>query len=1072
MRVLLVTMGCVLGIAGATALGQPAELSLVVPDGITEIRAGQTVTVEVLVDQVFSPALLRSYQAQIEIVPGPGSTGSLVLADPRLPPDPNDAIFIDTDRPDWVFAGQPAFPVVNVELLRIGAAMFSGGVEVTSAKYCGTYIFEASADAEGDFQICFAPLPNTTLFDEFGNAIPYSVVPAGCLVITVLPPTATPSNDDCVDSNPISDGTTAFTTENGTTDGADLGMTCDEGNGVSIGQDIWFDHVATCTGLLTISTCDNATFDTRLAVYGTELPSCICPTDNTSLLACNDDAPGCGSGTSELSMPVTEGSCYTVRVGGVGAAEGTGSLTIMCSPDLCTNAVPVSVGTTTPGSTANTEVNDIGPDCGTGPVDSPGVWYSVTGTGNLMTASLCFGAAFDTRLTVYEGGCGALTCVADADDTCGNQESVSWCSTAGTEYLILVHGVAGASGPFGLEVTDQGCSDANACTTDACAGGACVHQNNFDDTLFCCAPATGDQTLIDDANPCTNDLCNPNTGIVNHTPIPDGPEPACDDGDLCTFDECQGGSCVNVDINGLSCTDDVDCPGDSNLCVGDLCECAGATLELIADDGPMAVSGCYTVGESLSVRVELGPQGVPFLVPEGQEIIGAQFFLEYDTSTLIVESVQPGAVLGTGSPFAIEIQEVVDDILGTIDYLVAVNFGDPGTRSPATVAVITFQALNECQAYVRYRPAGPNGEPNVLVTVGGGEVEPVPVDLAPVNIDFSPPTLAPCPLDITVAPDPGLLSAVVSWVAPTATDTCDAGLVAVVCDPPDGSVFDSGTTQVTCTATDSCGLEDGCTFDVTVEPQLLTVDVELSATMASGPFERCITFELWDCDGPPEAQPLTISETLTFVNGLGTLADLPIPSGAWECLSARDGLHTLSSTAPDFTTADGTLYTGSLVGSRAAGGHWLVGGNLNDDPFIDIRDFGVFFPFFLTVAAADTPCGTVGPHANINGDSVVDLLDLVFVTGNSLQTSEPGCCATGTVSTSIGPRMSISVDELRRAGQYDMIAADINRDGFVDVNDIIAMIEGDVPPQPGHGSLHQREQGKTGRSEHRRSPRR
>ncbi|GAG20257.1 unnamed protein product, partial [marine sediment metagenome] len=228
------------------------------------------------------------------------------------------------------------------------------------------------------------------------------------------------------------------------------------------------------------------------------------------------------------------------------------------------------------------------------------------------------------------------------------------------------------------------------------------------------------------------------------------------------------------------------------------------------------------------------------------------------------------------------------------------------------------------------------------------------------------------------------------------------------------------------------------------------------------------TFDLWDCDGPADAQHVAVSETLTFVDGFASIVDLRIPSGAWECISASDELHTLSSTAPDFTTVDGVLYTASFVGPRAFGGHWLLGGNLNDDRFIDIRDFGIFFPFFLTVATSDTACGTTGPHANINGDSVVDLLDLVFVSGNSLQTSEAACCGAGAVSAVTGPVMSISVDELRRTGQHDLIAADINRDGFLDVNDIVALIEGDVPSEPNDGSLRHRKQDKAGRSERRR----
>ena len=116
---------------------------------------------------------------------------------------------------------------------------------------------------------------------------------------------------------------------------------------------------------------------------------------------------------------------------------------------------------------------------------------------------------------------------------------------------------------------------------------------------------------------------------------------------------------------------------------------------------------------------------------------------------------------------------------------------------------------------------------------------------------------------------------------------------------------------------------------------------------------------------------------------------------------------------------------------------------------------GIFFPFFLTVATANTPCGTPGPHANINGDSVIDLLDLVFVSGNSLQTSEPLCCSGGRAASADGPFMSISVNELRRTRQYDLIPADVNRDGMLDVGDIVSLIEGGVPVEPVVDSVRQ-----------------
>ena len=149
-----------------------------------------------------------------------------------------------------------------------------------------------------------------------------------------------------------------------------------------------------------------------------------------------------------------------------------------------------------------------------------------------------------------------------------------------------------------------------------------------------------------------------------------------------------------------------------------------------------------------------------------------------------------------------------------------------------------------------------------------------------------------------------------------------------------------------------------------------------------------------------------------------------------------------------------------------------MGGNLNDDNFIDILDFGVFFPFFLTVSNPNTPCPPIFPHANINGDGVIDLLDLVFVAGNSLQASEPNCCGAGSASAMTGPVMAISVNELRRRGLHDLVAADIDQDGILDADDVLALIEGNVPPLPKDGSLRGAGDGKTGKPRRLRPPRR
>jgi len=88
--------------------------------------------------------------------------------------------------------------------------------------------------------------------------------------------------------------------------------------------------------------------------------------------------------------------------------------------------------------------------------------------------------------------------------------------------------------------------------------------------------------------------------------------------------------------------------------------------------------------------------------------------------------------------------------------------------------------------------------------------------------DTTPPEIN-CPADITLeatGPDGAVGTFTVS-----ATDLYDKAPTITI-DPPSGSMFPMGTTQVTCTATDSSGNSSSCTFSVTagdITPPVITV---------------------------------------------------------------------------------------------------------------------------------------------------------------------------------------------------------------------------------------------------------
>jgi hypothetical protein len=98
-------------------------------------------------------------------------------------------------------------------------------------------------------------------------------------------------------------------------------------------------------------------------------------------------------------------------------------------------------------------------------------------------------------------------------------------------------------------------------------------------------------------------------------------------------------------------------------------------------------------------------------------------------------------------------------------------------------------------------------------------------------VDHEGPVFAGCILNQTNYAADGASMATVTWTNPLATDNCD-GEVLVICTPPSGSLFSQGVTTVTCSANDSSGNTNSCTFTVTVLSlqQPLITDLEMVGT--------------------------------------------------------------------------------------------------------------------------------------------------------------------------------------------------------------------------------------------------
>jgi hypothetical protein len=318
-----------------------------------------------------------------------------------------------------------------------------------------------------------------------------------------------PSNDACASAATIGLGTISGTNVGATADGGD---SC-RGN---TNRDVWYSYTAACTGTLLIDTCGSA-LDTVVSVHS----ACVGTTANQ--LACNDDNGGqgpCPGGlTSYLTVPVTAGTNYKIRVTGFAGTTGTYSMTLdFVAPanDDCANAIPVAPGGTYSGQTCGAN-NDGTASCGASSA-APDVWYTYTPScDQVLTLNTC-GSNYDTVISLHTGSCGSLVQVACNDDAGSNgpcpNTLLSYLSvpvTGGVPYRIRVSGFAGGRGTFTLNVSagasNDACANAPLVTNGTYTGGTCQATfSGSDGTATCGASGSNRDVWYRWTAPCSGNL--------------------------------------------------------------------------------------------------------------------------------------------------------------------------------------------------------------------------------------------------------------------------------------------------------------------------------------------------------------------------------------------------------------------------------------------------------------------------------------------------------------------------------------------------------------------------------------
>lgn len=402
-----------------------------------------------------------------------------------------------------------------------------------------------------------------------------------------------PVNDTCGSATPVIDGVYAFDTSAAV---ADVAMPCANGGG----PDVWYSYSSLCGATVTVSTCNDADYDTALGVWSD------CGTTN---VACNDDFSGCNL-TSSITFNAAAGVTYYIQVAGYGGDFGTGNLTVSSVGGVgngdCANAQGITAGSYSFNTACTTQ--SLAMTCAAG--GGPDLWYSYTApSAGTLEVNTCGGAAWDTALALYSNCSTVITC---NDDNCSTQSRVTTTVTAGSTTLIQVSGYAGASGSgtFNLLFTPSGNSN------NECAGATVV---GLGSTAFTTVGATTDGP--DEPGVCTafgytnvgNDIWFQYTPAVNA----DVTASLCDSG-YDTKMAVYEGSCPVV-ASAIACNDDF-CSLQSEVTFS----ATGGTPYLIRVGGYNGATGSGTLTLSQAVTcadyTPLSPGGLDVAIA-GNDVV-------------------------------------------------------------------------------------------------------------------------------------------------------------------------------------------------------------------------------------------------------------------------------------------------------------------------------------------------------------------------------------------------------------------------------------------------------------------
>ncbi len=520
-----------------------------------------------------------------------------------------------------------------------------------------------------------------------------------------------------------------------------------------------------------------------------------------------------------------------------------GILSAAPNNDVCSIATPINCGEVHTGSTAPATLQDAPAECGSPLSTAPGVWFSFAGTGATVKVSTCnAGTSFDTKLGVFSGSCGALSCIVGNDDIGAEcsasafRSSVTFCTTAGETYYIYLTGFGTSNGDYELSLE---CLTGPAPANDLCVNALVVQTNStsdFDNEQACtdgpfanmCGNAQNAQadlwySYTADVNcPVTVSVCGSSFNTM--LGVYDGSNgcPFNQSAFVCNDDFCgtqsqltftpvlgntylirvagkggaRGTGTLSVSASDtedpviLNCPSSISVNADAGSCVAFITipvpqfgtAFSDNCVATISNDftGTSNASGTYPVGVTTVVWTATDPTGNAATCNQSVTVVDSELPI------ISCQNVTVGSTAGQCGE--------------TVTYAHSISDNCPGATLTTSVGSGSFFPVGTTQ-----------------VTVTGSDTHgnaALPCIFNITVIDTEDPVFSGCPSNISVSVDAAAdCSAPATWTPPNAADNCS---VTVISSHQPGDIFAQGTTVITYTATDGSGRTATCSFSVTV----------------------------------------------------------------------------------------------------------------------------------------------------------------------------------------------------------------------------------------------------------------